>query len=220
MTMRTTTLAASLLTCALLGLGSASARAQDLEPTSSTVWGQSRGFSLGLRYQVDGLSVDENPDPGQIKIEDIGAGLTLVGGYSYTPQFHTRLSIGGAQHGTNVAGLDFAHSTASLEAHFRFRPDQQVCPYLFGALGGTDVRADQGGNHVKITGGCVGVGGGLLVGLSRHIVMDVSARVEAINWDTIEWSQDQPGGGTLQYVDSVEDSGGSSRLELGFLWQF
>lgn len=205
-----------------LWLGAAAAHAQeaDVTPPSAPLWGQARGFSLGVRYQIDGLTLDDNPDPGQLKVEDIGSGLTLLVGYTFNPHFHTQLSLGGATHGTNVADIDFTHSTINLEGHYRFRPDQQVCPYMFGALGGTDVRADQGGNHVKITGGSVGLGGGLLVGLSRHVVMDVNARLEATNWDKIEWSQDQPGGGTLQYSDAVEESGGSSRLEVGFVWQF
>ena len=206
--------------CVGLMLAPGTVSAQSLEPPLATLWGQARGFSLGLRYQVDGLTVDDSGDPSQVRIEPMGAGLSVLAGYSFTPHFHTRLTIGSSQHSTSLADLDVVRSAASLEAHYRFRPDQQVCPYLMGALGGTDVRADRGADHVRISGGTAGVGGGLLVGLARHVMMDMGLRLEAVNWDTIEWSQAQPGGGTLEYSDRVEDSGGSSRLEVGFVWQF
>ncbi len=183
-------------------------------------WGQDRGFSLGLKLLVDGLTIDDSDTPGQPHIDDMGSGLALVAGYTFTPHFHTRLTTGTAQHGTSVADLDVLHSMASLEAHYRFLPDRQVCPYLFGALGGSDVRADQGGSHVKISGGTAGIGTGLLVGFTRHLTLDLALRLEAVNWTNVEWSQDVPGGGTLQYQDDIEESGGSSRLEVGLLWQF
>lgn len=183
------------------------------------VWGQERGFSLGLKFLVDGLGADPSPDPAELVVDDMGSGLALCGGYSFTPRFHVRLTVGAAQHGTAIGDLDVQRSVGTLEAHYRFMPDRQVCPYVFGSVGGTDVRADQGINHVKFSGSMAGVGAGMLVGLTRHLSMDVTGRVDGVNWDTAEWSQDLPGG-TVKYADPIEDSGGSARLELGLLWQF
>ena len=57
-----------------------------------------------------------------------------------------------------AAGLDVQHSVGTLEAHYRFMPDRQVCPYVFGSLGGTDVRANTtraertGGGFFRLSG--------------------------------------------------------------------
>ena len=72
------------------------------------------------------------------------------------------------------------HSVGTVEAQYRFLPDRQVCPYVFGSLGGTDVRADHGIDHLKFTGGMAGIGAGTLVGLTRHFVMDVTARLDGV----------------------------------------
>lgn len=203
------------LAAAVLLAGAAAPARADEAPQ----WGQERGFSIGLKYLVDGLGADASPDPAQPAIDDMGAGLVLCGGYTFTPRFHVRLTAGSARHGTAVEGLDVERSLATLEAHYRFAPGRQVCPYVFGSLGGTEVRADKGIDHVKFSGGMAGLGAGVLVGLTRHVAMDVTGRVDGVNWEKAEWSQDTSGG-TIKFEDPIEDSGGSARLELGFLWQF
>ena len=183
-------------------------------------WGQSRGFCAGLEFIVDGLTIGNSSDPGAPHIDQMGSGLALAGGYSFSPHFHTRLMLGSTRHSTSVAGLDVMRAVATIDAQYRFLPGRQVCPYIMGSLGGGDLRADQGGDHVKFSSSTAGVGGGLRVGLTRHVVMDVGARLEVVNWKDAAWSRDLPGGGSLQYQTAVEQSGGSSRLELGWLWQF
>lgn len=186
----------------------------------ATSWMQDRGFSLGVKLVVDGLGVNETADPLDPAVDDMGSGLALVGGYSWTPNFHARVTLGGAQHGTSVSDLDVRHSFGAIEAHWRFLPGKQVCPYVFGSLGGTDVRADHGGDHVKFTGGTAGIGAGLLCGLTPRWIVDVTGRLEGVNWNTAEWAQDQPGGGQVQFETDIEDSGGALRLEVGVLYQF
>jgi hypothetical protein len=202
---------------ALLALAALVPAARAGDPAS---WGQERGFSLGLKLVVDGIGVDETADPLDPAVDDMGGGLALVGGYSWTPNFHARLTLGSAQHGTSVSDLEVLRSFGSIEAHWRFLPDRQVCPYIFGSLGGTDLRADQGGNHVKFTGGTAGIGAGLLCGLTSRWVVDMTGRLEGINWNTAEWAVDQAGGGQLQYETGIEDSGGAARLEIGVVYQF
>ena len=198
-------------------LGPATAGAQE---GGAPAWGQDRGFSLGLKFLLDGLGADEATDPLSPVIDDIGSGLALAGGYTFTPRFHVRLTIGAAAHATEIPDLDVTHSVGTIEAHYRFLPDRQVCPYLLGSLGGTDVRADHGRDHLKFTGGMAGVGAGLLVGFTPHFLLDLTGRLDGINWTKAEYSQEQPGGGTLKYEDAIEDSGGSARLELGLIWAF
>ena len=108
----------------------------------------------------------------------------------------------------------------TLEAHYRFLPDRQVCPYVLGSLGGTDARADHGVDHVKLSGGMAGIGAGVLVGFTRSFLLDLTGRLDGVNWTKAEWSHDQPDGSSLKYEDAIEESGGSLRLELGLLWQF
>jgi len=183
-------------------------------------WGQSKGASLGLKLVIDGTGEGEAANPGDPHIDAIGAGLALVGGYTWSPRFHTRLVLGSATHGTSVPDFDVQRSWGTFEAHYRFLPERQVCPYAFGALGGSDVRAEEGPNRVKFSGGTAGIGAGLLVGFTPRWVLDLSSSLEGINWNKAEWSQDQPGGGTLQYQNAIEESGGAFRIDLGLLYQF
>lgn len=213
MRMRLTPLLVALTVLSLASV----ARADESAPHA---WGQERGFSIGLKYLVDGLGANESSDPIGPVIDDIGSGLVVLGGYSFTPRFHTRLTLGGAQHRTDVSGLDVQRSLGTIEAHYRFMPDRQVCPYVFGSLGGTDVRANQGINHVKFTGSMAGIGAGTMVGFTPNFLMDVTLRFDGVNWNTVEFSQDQPDGSTLRLSDPIEDSGSSARLELGFVWAF
>ncbi len=202
----------------VLALASATARAA--EPADAPEWGQDRGFSLGAQFMVDGLGVSEAGTPISPVIDDMGSGLLLLGGYSFTPHFHTRVTLGGARHRTEVPGLDVQHSVGSVEAHYRFTPRRQVCPYVFGSLGGTTVRAEQGRDHLTFTGATAGLGAGLLVGFTPRFGMDLTLRGEGVNWTKAEYSQDQPNGTTVKVEDAVEETGASTRLEIGFLWQF
>lgn len=195
------------------------ALAQDAT-ASAPVWGQDRGFEFGLKYLLDGIGADEADNPLSPVIDDIGSGAVVSLGYTFVPKFHLRLSLGGATHQTDFPGLEVQRSVATFEAHYRFMPDRQVCPYILGSLGGTDATADQGIDHVKFTGGMAGVGAGLLVGFTRHLSMDLTGRLDAVNWTKAEWSQDQPGGGSIHEEQVIEESGGSARLELGLVWAF
>ena len=187
---------------------------------SAPLWGQDRGFEFGLKYLLDGIGADEADNPLSPVIDDIGSGAALSLGYTFVPRFHLRLTLGGATHQTDFPGLEVNRSVATFEAHYRFMPDRQVCPYMLGSLGGTTATADQGIDHVEFTGGMAGVGAGLLVGFTRHLSMDITGRLDAVNWTNAEWSQDQPGGGSIHEEQAIEESGGSARLELGLIWAF
>lgn len=212
---RTTAALAALAT--LLALASAPARASAGEPHA---WGQARGFSAGLVAIVDGMSIGDTSDPNAPHIDDMGGGLALAGGYTFTPHFHLGLTLGSARHATNVTGLDVEHGIGVFEAQYRFAPERQVTPYVAATLGGAGVRADHGADHLQISAGAAGIGAGVRVGLSTHVVMDVSGRLEAINWHDATWSHDLPDGSSVSYHGAVEESGGASRLQLGFFWDF
>lgn len=202
------------------------ARAQDaprtplLDPPAAPAWGQAHGASLGVQIVVDGVGSGNSTDPAQPRIDDMGAGLALVGGWTFAPSFHVRLTLASAQHGTSLPDLNVQHSTGTIEAHYRFLPARQVCPYVFATLGGTDVKADKGIDHLRFSGSAAGLGAGVLCGFTRHVGLDVSARYEGMNWNKAEWSEDQPGGATVKVQQSLEDSDASLRLHVGALYQF
>ena len=202
----------------LVMLSSAGSAAED--DSRPPGWSQERGFSIGLKFVADAIGASETPDQADPEVDNFGSGLALVGGYSWTPHFHARLTIGSAIHGTSVDGLDVQHSFASFEAHWRFLPARPLCPYIFGSLGGSDVRADERANHVEFSGATAAVGAGLLCGFSRRWVVDFTARLEGVNWNKAEWSRDLRGGGTVRYRTGVEDAEGALRLEAGMLYQF
>lgn len=214
-TPRTLTLAAALVAALVIPTA---ALAQG--GAAAPIWGQDHGFEIGFKYLLDGIGADEADNPLSPVIDDIGSGVVLSAGYTFVPRFHVRLTLGAATHQTNYPGLEMERSVATLEAHYRFMPDRQVCPYILGSLGGTDATADHGIDHVKFTGGMAGIGAGVLVGFTRHLSMDVTGRLDAVNWTKAEWSQDQPGGGSIHEEQAIEESGGSARLELGLVWAF
>src|SRR6187399_2135162 len=114
-TPRSLTLAAALVAALL---APAAALAQDAAG-SAPVWGQDHGFSIGLKYLLDGIGADEADNPLSPVIDDIGSGAVVSLGYTFVPRFHVRLSLGGATHQTNFPGLDVDRSVATFEAHYR-----------------------------------------------------------------------------------------------------
>lgn len=210
------TLATASLAALLLTLGIAP-RAHAAEPRA---WGQARGFSTGLTMLVDGMAIGDQSDPNAPHIDAMGGGLALEVGYTFTPRVHLGLTLGSAQHATDVPQLKVLRTIGVIEAQYRFAPAAQVCPYMVATLGGAGVRADQGADHHTLSAGAAGIGGGVRVGLSTHLVLDVGARLEAINWKDATWTHDVAGGSTLSYHGAIEDSGGASRLQLGLGWDF
>ncbi len=209
------TMAALAAVSTLLALTAAPASAGE-----SHTWGQARGFSVGLVALVDGMSIGDGTDPNSPHIDAMGGGLALAGAYTFTPHFHLGLTLGSAQHATNLADLDVLHGIGVFEAQYRFAPERQVVPYLAATIGGASVRADHAADHIEVSAGAVGLGAGLRVGLSTHVTMDLSGRLEAINWNDATWSHDLPDGSTVSYHGAIEESGGASRLQLGFFWDF
>jgi hypothetical protein len=158
--------------------------------------------------------------PGQFFIDDTGQGAIITVGYAFLPQFALRFTGGTAQHSTSRSDVSVYHSSGVLEAHYRFLPARRVRPYVFGGLGGTDLRADHEGFRVRTSGGVAVLGAGLLGNLTDHLLADLSFRADWINWNKVEVSQDLPDGSTAQLESPIEESGGAAKLLVGLLWEF
>jgi outer membrane protein W len=176
-----------------------------------------------LQYHAN-LVGAEDPGPAsapdQLFIDETGQGLALLGGYAFTPHFSTRLVLGTAVHRTTQSAVEVYHSSAVVEAHYRFLPRERARPYVFGGLGGSDIRSDQEGFHVQISGGVAVLGVGMLYNLTEHLVADLTLRLDQINWTTVKVTQDLPDGSSIQLQDPIEESGSAGKLLLGLVWQF
>ena len=213
-------LAAGIL-LAVLGAGYASAAGSPGDTPAR--WAQQRGFSLGIQYQANFIGA-EDPGPGsapnQLFIEEGGQGLTFLGGYAFTPRFGMRLTAGTAAHRTTQAAVEVYQSSVVLEAHYRFLPRERARPYVFGGLGGTDVRTDQQGFHVQTSGALAVLGVGVLYDLTGHLVADLTVRLDQINWNSVKVTQDLPNGASTQLESPIEETGSAGKLMLGLVWQF
>ena len=208
---------AGVLALMLIAFGSAIAEAQ-----GGTNWSQDRGFHLGLQFVGNFVGADDpgpSSPPNALFVEEGGGGAMLLVGYTFTPHFRLRFVGGSAQHNTNQSGVEVLHSTATLEAHYQFTPAGRARPYVFGGLGGSDLRTDQQGFRVETSGGTAVIGTGLLFNITRHLVADLTLRYDSINFNTVEVTFEQPGG-TTQLSSDIEENGSAAKLLFGLLWAF
>ena len=209
--------ALALLALAASAPGAASAAAAD------EAWGAERGFALGLQLQTDVIGAEDpgpNAAPDQLFIEETGHGATVHVGYTFTPAFALRWSLGVAGHGTSRDAVEAYHSSSMLEAHWRFLPHERARPYLFGGLGGAVIETDAELYDSEIRGGAAVLGLGLLYNLTRHLLLDAQGRLDFINWNEAQLQLELPQGGTLELAAPVEDDGGALKFQVGVAWQF
>jgi opacity protein-like surface antigen len=189
----------------------------------SPEWNERRGFSLGLQFQTNIIGAEDpspDSDPNAIFVDEVGFGGTLLIGYTFTPKVALRLSLGSAVHGTTRPGVEMTHSAAVLEAHYRFLPEERARPYVVLGLGGTSLMSTSEGVESETSGGMASVGVGLLYALTKHLLLDFTARLESINWKEQKVRTRLPGGEWVEVTDPVDDTGSSGRFLLGLVWRF
>lgn len=188
-----------------------------------TPWSQDRGFRLGLAMHSAGVSVLRPPassGENDLYLEEEGSGMGLLVGYTFSPLFSLCASMSGAAHETTREHVDAFYSTFFIEGQFRFLPKERVRPYLLAGIGGAALGVDGGGYDAETTGGGMVFGVGLLYNLSRYLLLDAALRVDAIEWDEIEFTRELPGGGEVSVADPIEKDGGAGRFQLGLTWAF
>ncbi|MBD3161258.1 MAG: outer membrane beta-barrel protein [Candidatus Latescibacteria bacterium] len=181
------------------------------------------GFFLGLGIHASLIGA-EDPPPGDegagLYFDEAGPGLSIGLGYAFTPGFALKLAVAGARHETNQPSIEAAVSTAVLEAQVRLAPREPACPYLIGGLGGAAIRVDTGGYDSEVSGGVAVLGAGMLLDLTANLHLDLSARLDLINWDTVKVIREAPGGAEVRLEAPVDDSGSAAKLEAGLVWRF
>ncbi len=190
---------------------------------NEALWGQDRGFRVGLAAGGSGLSVVKPPverGAHDLYFEDEGDGMALTVGYSFSRLFAVCATLGGATHETDREEVDAVYSSFFVESHFRFLHHERVRPYLIAGVGGAALAVDGGGYDGDASGGGMVFGAGLLWNLTRYLVLDASLRTEAVSWDDVEFTRELPGGGRVPVPDPVEEDGGSGRLQVGLTWEF
>lgn len=186
-------------------------------------WGQARGWSLGLQIVSDHIGA-EDPGPGSsptdIFVDETGGGIAFHAGYAFNPMFGLRFSVAGARHETTLDGVELDHGSVTLEAHFRFLHGARAQPYLYGGLGGSALEFNSEDLDSRISGGVAVFGGGVLYHLTRHLSLDIAARLDLINWDKVEVNLRLPGGAEVGLEDPVDEDGSAGKLLFGLLWSF
>jgi hypothetical protein len=63
------------------------------ESKTANPWAAERGWRLGLQIYsnvLDPEKPEDGADPDQLLLDDVGYGLTIIGGYAFTPEFAPR----------------------------------------------------------------------------------------------------------------------------------
>lgn len=198
----------------------ASVRAQGAGPALGAF--DEHGVRIGFQIQAGVIAAEDPPpdhDPEEVYIENGGGGVALHLGYTFTPSFALQLAFGAVIHDTTIEGLEVAHSSVVLEAHYRFLPGERARPYLFGGLGGTTLEADVDAYESEVNGSMAIVGAGMHVFLTRHFLLDIAGRIDLINWDRIRFRHEQANGTAILLDRPLDEDGGSVELRFGILWQ-
>ncbi|MBU1701828.1 MAG: porin family protein [Candidatus Eisenbacteria bacterium] len=190
---------------------------------SSDGWAQVRGFSAGLQLETNLIGVEDqdvNADPDQLFIDDIGRGVVLNLDYTFTPAFTLRLAVGSALHETTQMDVEAYHACSLIEAQWRFLPMNRVRPYLIGGLGGTALRMDSSGSTAETSGGMTTIGAGFLYNFTKHLLWDMSVRLDLINWSHEKFRYEHTDGTTTELKAPVNGDGRAGKFHMGLSWVF
>lgn len=174
----------------------------------------SQGFYLGLTLMGSSIHADDTIDE-VFTVEDDGGGAQLQVGYHFTPAFALELSLGGANHETNVQDLDADLGLAQIFAVYRFVPGQQFRPYIKGGIGGYGLTFDGNGGDVTAKGGGLAFGGGFSFFFTPHFALGVDFTHNIIRYEEIELSFEDITIGT-----EIDEEGSMSSLGLSFSYFF
>ncbi len=213
----------SVVTFFVLGLLSTVLQPQVCGAQSNTFWAQEKGLRLGLGLNGLGIDAKDTPASGttdQLYLEEEGGGASFSIGYTFSPLFSLCFAVSGARHDTSVEDVEAYYSTAYIEGHFRFMPQSRVRPYLVAGLGGAALTLDHDDYDSQTTGSALGLGLGMLLNLTDHLLLDAALRLDLISWDEIEFTRQLPGGQEIRLVDPLDEEGGAGRFQLGLTYAF
>lgn len=177
-----------------------------------------QGISFGLSFHSNYIGRQErstDEPSGSVFIDERGGGLSLYGGYGFTPSFALRLSLDGSVHETTDAAIEVEHSSVVIEGMYLFRDGQLVRPYLCAGIGGFRVHSRQGSYDFATTGPGAGFGGGLEIFVAQNVALELGARVDAINWEEQRAVRTESDGSETVVKTPVEKEGGAAKFRLG-----
>jgi hypothetical protein len=172
-------------------------------------------WSIGL--DTVSSTIGSTADDGALTVDERAPGGGLQMGYAFDEAFLLRLYVAGADHATNDPDVDLRFAGGTLDLCYRFRPGQALRPYVFGGLGGYALESQQDALLYEVQGTGAAFGGGILYRLGRRISLHASARIEAVNWETVRAVYDGPGG-SIEVETPIDDSGSAVKLTLGMLF--
>ncbi len=91
----------------------------------------SEGFYLGLQMPFDFIRGDFNGS--DLPTVDTGAGIGVIAGYGFTPDFSAEMDWSVSSHNSEGATIDFAEF--SINAKYLFGESPQAAPFLIGGIG-------------------------------------------------------------------------------------
>ncbi|MBU0740907.1 porin family protein [bacterium] len=165
---------------------------------------------------LDGLSshVQDNNEEDLVSVDEQSGGAALQVGYRFSPAFMLRVYGGGADHATNISGIDIRFVSSLLEGVYLFGEGRAFRPYLFGGVGGYKLESQQDALLFAAEGAGISFGGGAHYLVGGSVSLHGSVRLEAVNWNkvTVTYSGS---GGDVALETPVEESGFASKVTFG-----
>jgi hypothetical protein len=203
--------------------------AQDVQgPPSATPQAQPAGakyqrWFIGVDFLSSHIGADdpsEQSTPDDVFVDEVGAGAALQAGFMVSRAFMLRLYFSGASHDATDPDLDFRLAGVTIEGCYLFAAGNPFRPYLFGGLGGFNMKGDQDFYEYETTGGAITLGAGFYYYIWRHFALDFSLRGEFINWDESKANVTLPNGDRFTVSEPIKESGATGKFTLGFGFGF
>jgi hypothetical protein len=182
-----------------------------------------RGFFFGFKYQANQLDRDLTlpaDELQQVGISDVGYGAVLVLGYSLTEHVSLRSQFSAAIHSAERTDGRAVHSGITFEVLYRFLSDARFHPYVFGGVGGAHVATDVAGDRLMLFGTSGLFGAGILQEITSHLLVDIEARLDMINWRRFWKTTDVESNTSSDEVRPVEAGDGAGKLTIGLVVHF
>ena len=166
-----------------------------------------KGFSLGLH--LNGTSWRLEQRDLDIDQTDGGGGLGFMLGYGVSNLVTLFFNVDGASISPED-GENYTLTSADLGARFTFGSGRgKLRPFVEAALSGAGTEIELEGANLEISGGGIGVGGGILYFFSRQFALDAGLDLVFGNLNSVKVGQ-------VSVDPNI--SAFTTRLNVGFAW--
>lgn len=181
------------------------------------------GWYVGVGLNASVVGANDPPDNAPSLspfVKEEGGGLALTGAYGFTPGFAVRVVLNAAEHETTDPEVTVLFSGVTLEGAWYFNAGGALRPYLFGGVGGYELKSRRAGFRYRTTGPGTTLGLGALWFLGEHFALEAAVRADLIRWQESSAETDLADGGTVRVSAPLDEQGSAAKLLLGAGWWF